>query len=105
MLLRCRIAGLGIHGEWLSQHEFDVIELAQLRDPKALGRTLREYPARFSMLSPKSHLKAWLRYADDKALREQALAGARKLDHRTADAIEMLTDRSDPSAPWIALKY
>ena len=84
---------------------FDVIELARLRDPKELGRQLREYPARFSMLTPSSHLKAWLRYADDNALREQALAGARKLDHRTADAIEMLTDRYDPSAPWIVLKY
>src|ERR1700694_23704 len=53
---------------------FDVVELRELRDPKTLGRTLREYPERFSMLSPKSHLKAWLRYADDKLLREQALA-------------------------------
>lgn len=85
--------------------KFDVIELAQLRDPKELGRALRENPARFSMLSPRSHLKAWLRYADDKALREQALAGARKLDHRTTDAIEMLTDKYDTNAPWKVLKY
>jgi hypothetical protein len=35
-------------------------------------------------------LKAWLSFADDKSLREQALAGARKLDHRTSDAVEML---------------
>jgi len=84
---------------------FDVVDLARLRDPKELGRVLREYPARFSMLTPKSHLKAWLRYADDKALREQTLAGARKLDHRTADAVEMLTDKYDPGAPWTVLKY
>ena len=84
---------------------FDVVELARLRDPKELGRELREYPARFSMLTPRSHLNAWLRYADDDALREQALAGARRLHHRTADAVEMLTDRFDPSAPWIVLKY
>ena len=31
---------------------FDVVELARLRDPKELGRVLREYPARFSMLTP-----------------------------------------------------
>jgi hypothetical protein len=55
-----------------------------------VGRTLREYPASFSRLTPKAHLRAWLRHADDKDLREQALAGARTLDHRTADAVEML---------------
>jgi hypothetical protein len=84
---------------------FDVFALAQLRDPKELGRELRQYPARFSMLTPKSHLKAWLRYADDRASREQALAGARKLDHRIADAVEMLTDRYDQGASWTVLKY
>ena len=71
---------------------FDVVRLAEVRDPKNLGRTLREDPARFSMLTPKAHLKAWLKFADDKALREQALAGARKLDHRTSDAVEMLKE-------------
>jgi len=69
---------------------FDIIRLRELRDPKNLGRALREHPARFSMLTPNSHLKAWLSFADDKSLREQALAGARKLDHRTSDAVEML---------------
>lgn len=69
---------------------FDVVSLAELRDPKNLGRALREDPARFSMLTPKAHLKAWLKFADDKGLREQALAGARKLDRRTADAVELL---------------
>jgi len=84
---------------------FDVVELARLRDPKELGRLLREFPARFSMLTSRSHLKAWLGYADDEALREQALAGARGLDHRTADAVEMLTGKYNPGAPWILLKY
>jgi hypothetical protein len=84
---------------------FDVYELARLRDPKELGRILREYPEHFSMLSPKSHLKAWLRYADDNKLREQALAGAAKLDHRTADAVEMLNDKYEISGPWAVLKY
>src|SRR6185312_1014242 len=66
---------------------FDVVELRRLRDPEAIGRTLREAPERFSMLSPRSHLKAWLHFAEDPSLRDQALAGARALDHRTEDAV------------------
>ena len=69
---------------------FDVVRLRELRDPKALGRVLREDPPRFSMLGPQSHLKAWLKFTDDKELRDRALAGARALDHRTPDAVEML---------------
>lgn len=69
---------------------FDVVRFAELRDPKELGRTLREDPARFSMLTPESHLKAWLKFADDNNYREQALAGAHTLGHRTADAVEIL---------------
>ncbi len=71
---------------------FDVYRLAEIRDPKNLGRIVREHPERFSMLTPKAHLKAWLRFAEEINLREQALAGARKLDHRTADAVEMLRE-------------
>ena len=84
---------------------FETVELRELRDPKELGRTLRETPARFSMLSPKSHLKAWLSFADDKQLREQALAGARALDHRTNDAIEMFVGKYDRYAGATVLKY
>jgi hypothetical protein len=84
---------------------FDVVELRELRDPDQLGRQVREYPERFSMLTPKAHLKAWLSFADKKEYRDQALAGARKLDHRTSDAIAMLTDKYDISAPWTVLKY
>jgi hypothetical protein len=69
---------------------FDVVELKELRDPDALGRRLQNDPARFSMLTPKAHLRAWLKFADDPKLREQALAGARTLDHRTSDAVDML---------------
>ena len=71
---------------------YDVRYLPELRDPKALGRVLNEDPEQFSMLTPKAHLMAWLKFAEsnDDSLREQALAGARQLDHRTADAIEML---------------
>jgi hypothetical protein len=70
---------------------FDIYRLGELRDPKRLGRALYEDPERFSMLTPRAHLKAWLKFADDKSVREQVLAGARTLDHRTADAVEILT--------------
>jgi hypothetical protein len=84
---------------------FDVYRLAELRDPKELGRTLRERPERFSMLGPKSHLKAWLRFADDKNLQEQALAGARALDHRTADAVDIFVNKYDDESKWKLLRY
>lgn len=84
---------------------FDVVELRELRDKKNLGRQVREYPERFSMLTPKAHLKTWLSFADKGEYREQALAGARKLDHRTSDAVAMLNDKYDISAPWQVLKY
>jgi hypothetical protein len=82
-----------------------------LRDPKALGRVLNEDPEQFSMLTPKAHLMAWLKFADsdNDSVREQALAGARQLDHRTADAIEMLSgshpdDPSDEHSAWVVLR-
>ena len=84
---------------------FETVELRELRDPKQLGRILHEDPEHSSMLSPKSHLKAWLKFADDEGLRDEALAGARTLDHRTDDAVEMLIDKYDVSAPWTVLKY
>jgi hypothetical protein len=84
---------------------FDVYELAELRDPKNHGRILRMAPERFSMLTPKAHLAAWLSFADKKEFLDQALDGARKLDHRTADAVDMLNDKYDISAPWKVLKY
>ena len=84
---------------------YDVYELAELRDPKNHGRILREAPERFSMLTPKAHLTAWLSFADKQEFHDQALAGARKLDHRTADAVDMLNEKNDISAPWKVLKY
>jgi len=84
---------------------FDVYRLAELRDPKELGRTLRERPERFSMLGPKSHLKGWLKFADDKDLREQALAGAHALDHRTADAVDIFVNKYDDESKWKLLRY
>jgi hypothetical protein len=88
-----------------SDFNFDVYRLAELRDPKELGRTLRERPERFSMLGPKSHLKGWLRFADDKGLHEQALAGARALDHRTADAVAIFVNKYDDESKWKLLRY
>jgi hypothetical protein len=73
-----------------SNTEWDVHRLKEVRDPNELGRILRETPARFDMLTPQSHLKAWLHFADDKSLHDQAMDGARKVEHRTADAVEML---------------
>jgi hypothetical protein len=83
---------------------WDVHRLAEVRDPKQLGHIVRNYPERFSMLTPKAHLRAWLNFADQKEFHDQALAGARKLEHRTADAIEMLKANSEHDA-WIALEY
>jgi hypothetical protein len=83
---------------------FDVHRLAELRDPKELGRTLRERPERFSMLGPKSHLKGWLRFADDTDLREKALAGARALDRRTSDAVEIFINKYDDESKWKLLR-
>ena len=88
-----------------SNTNFDVYRLAELRDPKELGRTLRERPERFSMLGPKSHLKGWLKFADDKNLHEQALAGARTLDRRTADAVEIFVNKYDDESKWKLLRY
>jgi hypothetical protein len=83
---------------------YDVVRLAELRDPKELGRVLRESPARFSMLTPAAHLKAWLSFAGDESLREQALAGARQLDHRMADALDMLR-AGEHGGAWTVLTY
>jgi hypothetical protein len=85
--------------------DWDIHRLAEARDPKNFGHTVRFYPQRFSMLTPRAHLKAWLGFADQAEFRERALAGARALDHRTADAIEMLYDKNDIGAPWKILKY
>ena len=72
---------------------YDVHRLAELRDPRQLGRTLRERPERFSMLNAQSHLRGWLKFVDETALQAQALAGARQASSRTADAVEILRDK------------
>jgi hypothetical protein len=82
---------------------FDVVRLREVRDPAALGKTLRDDPAHFSMLTPQSHLRAWLKFTDDRQLRDQALAGARQLDHRTDDAIEIM--QTDQYGAYTLLMY
>lgn len=83
---------------------YDVVLLANLRDPASLGRRLREDPERFSQLGAQSHLKAWLKFSDDSALRPQIIAGARTLAHRTADAVEILTNASEESGRFRLLR-
>ena len=68
---------------------YAIYELRDLKEAKRLGRALYEDPEKFSQLTPRVHLKAWLKFVDDRSFRAQAIAGAAKLDHRTADAIEI----------------
>jgi hypothetical protein len=81
--------------------DVDVLDLVEARDPKNLG-TLYNDPPKVSMLTPKATLRAWLNFAyglttSDPADRPRLLAGARALDHRTADAVAWLKD--DNAAP------
>lgn len=82
---------------------YDVYELRDLRDPKNMGHIVRNYPERFSQLTPKAHLRAWLSFESKKEYHDQAMAGARKLDHRTADAVEMLKSGGEGD-PWTVLR-
>jgi len=79
---------------------YDVYRLAELRDPKQLGRIARERPQRFAMLNAQSHLRGWLRFVDEAGLQAQALTGARELGSRTADAVEILRDKYDEESRW-----
>jgi hypothetical protein len=72
---------------------FSVVDLAELRDPKALGRTQRESPEKFSQLDDKATLQAWLKFADDPQFHDAALTGARRVADRTAQATAMLEDK------------
>jgi hypothetical protein len=72
---------------------YSVEELAALRDPAALGRTLRDSPEKFSQLTDKASLQAWLKFADDPHSRDSALAGARRVANRTAETTTMLEDK------------
>ena len=81
------------------------VRLARLREPQALGATLREDPARFEMLTAQSHLKAWLKFAGRDEFREEALAGARDHPRRTTEVVEMLNDTSGSYTGWPVMKY
>ena len=83
-----------------SDPSYDVHRLAELRDPKQLGRIARERPQRFSMLNAQSHLRGWLKFVDETGLQAQALAGARQTGSRTADAVEILRDKYDEESRW-----
>jgi hypothetical protein len=91
--------------------DYEVADLVKLRDPKELGHILYNYPPKFSMLSPKANLHAWLNFADspggvgkgpDAA---EVLAGARKLDHRTADAVAWLSDPYSKTDRFLLLHF
>jgi hypothetical protein len=76
---------------------YDVKLLAAMREPDRVGKRLREDPERFSQLNAQSHLKAWLKFSDEAALRPQIIAGVRASPRRTAEAIEILTDGAQES--------
>ncbi len=73
---------------------WSIHELADLRDPKALGRTLRDSPEKFSQLGPQARLWAWLSFADRPETHDAAIAGARQTPGRTDDAVQMLEDKN-----------
>lgn len=77
---------------------WDLHELRDLRDPAALGATIRDGPAHFDMLTAQSRLMGWLKFADDKTLRTQALAGARALPDRTEQAVDIFSHGSEFNA-------
>jgi hypothetical protein len=57
------------------------------------------------MLNGNSHLKGWLSFADDNSLHDRALAGARALENRTKDAVEILDDTYSEESRWKLLRY
>jgi hypothetical protein len=67
-------------------------QIEQLGDPDEIRRILHNEPAVFALLTPESHLRAWLSFVNDENLREAALAGARKLRRRTGDMEEILAE-------------
>ena len=58
------------------------------------------------MLTPKASLRAWLSFADDNNPHAaEALEGARKLSHRTADAVAWLTHPSSDADGAFLMRY
>ena len=99
------IGGLGVHGEGISRLQFRRLSSGRATRSQGVGRILRERPERFSMLGATSHLKGWLRFADDKEFQARALADARQLNRRTEDAVEIFRDKYDEESRWKLLRY
>lgn len=83
---------------------FDVVDLGRLREPGRLGKKLREDPDKFSMLGPRSHLKGWLKFGYNEEMRAKIAAGVRTVESRTADAVEILTDKYQESSRFQVLR-
>lgn len=83
---------------------YDVTMLKGLRDRADLGRRLREDPALFSQLNAQSHLKGWIKFTDQAETREKVIAGVRTLPNRTAEAIEILTDKNQENSRFRLLR-
>ena len=84
---------------------FDVARLKRLRDREAVERLRESNVKNFSLLTPRSSLQAWLRFADDRKFGVEALIGARSLEHRTGDAIEALSSEFDPDGAATVLRF
>ncbi len=84
---------------------FDVARLKSLRDREAVERLRESNVKNFSLLTPRSSLQAWLRFADDRKFGVEALIGARSLEHRTGDAIEALSSEFDPDSAATVLRF
>lgn len=87
-----------------------VSDFVEARDPQKLGWTLYNDPPKTSMLTPKTPLRAWLYFAiglskSDPAERPRLLAGARALDHRTADAVAWLQKGRRDSDLYVLLHF
>jgi hypothetical protein len=82
----------GVDARLNSGEDFVAADFAKLRDPAELGSVLNNDLRRFSMLTPNASLWAWLIFADDNNPHAaEALGGARKLSHRTSDAVAWLS--------------
>ena len=90
--------------------DYDVADLVQARDPKRLGFTLYNDPPHASMLTSKATLHAWLNFAwPPGGVAPDVvtyLDGARKLDHRNADAVAWLSDpNTKDTTGWELLHF
>jgi hypothetical protein len=89
--------------------DYEVADLVQARDPKALGHELYNSPPHASMLTSKATLHAWLNFAwGPGGIAPDAatyIDGARKLDHRTADAVAWLTDPNEKIEVWELIRF